>query len=165
MANKSIKKMATGGSAPKPGTSSQIGAFLKNPGSFSVMKKGGSVGKQNYDKTTATNNAKTVSAVPKKSITKSVGMMKKGGTVGKSKKSLKKLEEGGVPYPKGNLSGQDSAAFRMGYGKSEEGDGYTGIAGNKYNALGEAAKRKQEAADRIKNSLGFKAYNINKKKN
>lgn len=45
MAKKSMKKMDVGGTAPKPGTSAQISAFLKDPRSFSVMKKGGSVGK------------------------------------------------------------------------------------------------------------------------
>lgn len=110
MANKSIKKMATGGSAPKPGTSSQISGFLKNPSSYSVMKKGGSVGKQNYDETSAANNAKTVSAVPKKSMITKVGMMKKGGSVGKTPMTPAQKKFASLAAPKNKITFADKIA-------------------------------------------------------
>jgi len=47
------------------------------------MKTGGAVGKQNFDSTAASNNAKTVGGTPKKSVVSKVGMMKKGGSVKK----------------------------------------------------------------------------------
>ena len=109
----------------------------------------------------AKSGKKTSSKVQTK---KTVSIKKTSKTSGK--KSLKKLQDGGdIPYPKGNLDGQDSAAFRMGYGKSQPDDGYTGIASNRYNALGEAARAKKEAADRVKNSLGFKIGSYKKKTN
>jgi len=109
MAKKSMKKMNTGGT-PRPATSSQISSFLKNPRAFSVMKKGGSVGKQNYDETSAANNAKTVSAVPKKSMITKVGMMKKGGSVGKTPMTPTEKKFAALAAPKNKITFADKIA-------------------------------------------------------
>ena len=46
-----------------------------------------------------------------------------------------------TPYPKGNLSGQDSAAFNEGMGRGT-GDGWAGISSNKNFKKGEEAAKK-----------------------
>ena len=110
MAKKSMKKMNAGGMSPRPGSSSQIGAFLKNPRAFSAMEKGGSIGKQNYDETSAVNNAKTVSAVPKKSMITKVGMMKKGGSVGKTPMTPAQKKFAALAAPKNKITFADKIA-------------------------------------------------------
>lgn len=66
-------------------------------------------------------------------------------TKGKTGVKVSKAQKGktvGVPYPKDkNMSAQDSASFRMGYGKSKGDDSYSGITSNAYFGKGQAAKK------------------------
>jgi hypothetical protein len=68
------------------------------------------IGKQNYDETSAANNAKTVSAVPKKSMITKVGMMKKGGSVGKTPMTPSQKKFAALAAPKNKITFADKIA-------------------------------------------------------
>jgi len=45
-----------------------------------------------------------------------------------------------IPYPKLNMTSQDSASFRFGFGKPRPGDGFAGISESPFAELGKKAK-------------------------